>query len=125
MMYMGIAIIGLVIGFFLLYDIQQEKEKSTVSPESLNQLLEESNQRLSIVKDDFYNGQYNGDIPIQEVINIIESEVQIQKNLLEQYKNLPEDLKTDKTIDTRFWQLGKYSWSGENSLLNSLKKQSP
>ncbi len=125
MISMGIAIIGLAIGFFLLYDIQQEKEKSTVSPETLNQLLDESNQRLSIVKDGFYNGQYNGDIPIQEVINIIESEIQTQKNLLEQYKNLPEDLKKDKTIDTRFWQLGKYSWAGEKSLLNSLEKQIP
>ena len=125
MVSMGIAIMGLAIGFFLLYDIQQEKQKSTASPESLNQLLDESNQRLSIVKDDFDNGQYNGDIPIQEVINKIESEVQIQKNLLEQYKNLPEDLKIDKAIDTRFWQLGKYSWASEKSLLNSLEKQIP
>ncbi len=122
---MGIAIIGLAVGFFLLYDIQQEREKATVSPESLNQLLEQSNQRLAIVKEDFYNGRYNGDIPIQEVANIIESEVNTQMGLLEQYKELPDDLKTDRTIDMRFWQLGKYSWEGEKSMLESLKKQDP
>jgi len=122
---MGIAIIGLAIGFFLLYDIQQEREKTTVSPESLNQLLEQSNQRLAIVKEDFYNGRYNGDIPIQEVSNIIESEINTQKGLLEQYKKLSDDLKTDRTIDMKFWQLGKYSWAGEKSMLESLKKQSP
>ena len=122
---MGIAIIGLAIGFFLLYDIQQEREKTTVSPESLNQLLEQSNQRLAIVKEDFYNGRYNGNIPIQEVSNIIESEINTQKGLLEQYKKLSDDLKTDRTIDMKFWQLGKYSWAGEKSMLEVLKKQSP
>jgi len=102
-----------------------KKKKNLWFLQSLNQSLEESNQRLSIIKDDFYNGQYNGDIPIQEAINVIKSEIQTQKNLLEQYKNLPEGLKNDKIIDTKFWQLGKYSWAGEKSLLNSLEKQIP
>ena len=122
---MVVAITGLSVGFFLLYDIQQERESSTITPEKLNQLLDESNKRLKIIKDEFYNGKYNGDMPIQDSINIIESEIQAQKELLTKYKNLPQELKTDKTIDMRFWQLGKYSWASENSILNALQDQLP
>lgn len=122
---MGIAIVGLVVGFILLYDIQQEREASKITPESLNSQLDESNERLKIVKDDYYNGKYNGDLPINEVIHIIKTEVQVQKNLLEEYKSLPNEEKTDKTIDTKFFQLGKYSWAGEDSMLRTLEKQTP
>ena len=67
---------------------------------------------------------YHGELEIQEVINIISAEVEIQKKIYEQYKELPNELKTDKTIDTRFFQLGKYSWAGEDSMLRALEKQS-
>ena len=117
---MGIAIIGLAVGFYLLNDIQQERE-SQISQSSLDKALQESNDRLSVVKDEFYNGKYNGDLPKEEVIVIINEEVEIQKDLLEQYNGLPEDSKTDKTIDMRFFQLGKYSWAGEESMLLALE----
>ena len=117
---MGIAIIGLAVGFYLLNDIQQERE-SQISQSSLDKSLQESNDRLSVVKDEFYNGKYNGDLPKEEVIVIINEEVEIQKGLLEQYNRLPEDNKTDKTIDMRFFQLGKYSWAGEESMLLTLE----
>ena len=120
-----VAIAGLSVGFFLLYDIQQDRENAKITPEKLDKLLQESNQRLKIIKDDFYNGKYNGDLPIEEAITIIESEIQVQKDLLTEYKKLPQDLKTDKTIDMRFWQLGKYSWAGENSMLKALQNQLP
>lgn len=122
---MAVAVIGLAVGFILLYDIQQEKEESKITPESLNILLEESNQRLKIIKDDFYNGKYHGDIPIKEAIDVITSEIDTQKRLLEQYKELPAEIKIDKSIDMKFWQLGKYSWAGENSILNALQEQLP
>ncbi len=117
---MGIAIIGLAVGFYLLNDIQQERE-SQISQSSLDKALQESNDRLSVVKDEFYNGKYNGDLPKEEVIVIINEEVEIQRDLLEQYNRLPEDSKTDKTIDMRFFQLGKYSWAGEESMLLTLE----
>ena len=120
-----VAIAGLSVGFFLLYDIQQDRENAKITPEKLDKLLQESNQRLKIIKDDFYNGKYNGDVPIEEAITIIESEIQVQKDLLTEYKKLPQELKTDKTIDMRFWQLGKYSWAGENSMLKALQNQLP
>ncbi|MDX1596335.1 MAG: hypothetical protein R3327_05285 [Nitrosopumilaceae archaeon] len=120
-----VAIAGLSVGFFLLYDIQQDRENAKITPEKLDKLLQESNQRLKIIKDDFYNGKYNGDVPIEETITIIESEIQVQKDLLTEYKKLPQELKTDKTIDMRFWQLGKYSWAGENSMLKALQNQLP
>lgn len=119
MISMGIAIIGLAVGFYLLNDIQQERE-SEISQSSLDKKLKESNQRLSVVKDEFYNGKYNGDLPKQEVIKIINEEIGIQKELLDQYNVLPMDSKTDKTIDTRFFQLGKYNWAGEESMLHAL-----
>ncbi|MDH3192059.1 MAG: hypothetical protein OEM18_05185, partial [Nitrosopumilus sp.] len=74
------------------------------------------------VKDEFYNGKYNGELSKEEVIKIINDEVKTQKNILEQYKALPKDKKTDKTIDMRFFQLGKYYWAGEDSMLQTLKK---
>lgn len=117
---MGVAIIGLAVGFYLLNDIQQERE-SQISQNDLDTALQESNQRLSVVKDEFYNGKYNGDLPKEDVINIITEEVEIQKNLLEQYKKLSTDSKTDKTIDMRFFQLGKYSWAGEEAMLLALE----
>ena len=118
---MGIAIIALGIGFYLLNDIQQEAAPK-ITQESLDKSLQESNERLAVVKDEFYNGKYNGDLSNDEVIKIIKDEVEIQKNLLEQYKAMPNDIKTDKTIDMRFWQLGKYYWAGEESMLRALEK---
>ena len=117
---MGVAIIGLAVGFYLLYDIQQERE-SQITQKSLDQALQESHERLSYIKNDFYNGKYNGDLPKDEVIKIINQEVEVQKKLLEQYKELPAEVKTDKTIDTRFFQLGKYFWAGEESMLRALE----
>ncbi len=117
---MGIAIIGLAVGFYLLNDIQQERE-SQISQNSLDEALQESHDRLSVVKDEFYNGKYNGDLPKEEVVVIINEEVEIQKDLLEQYNKLPADSKTDKTIEIRFFQLGKYSWAGEESMLLALE----
>lgn len=120
---MGVAIIALIVGFYLLNDIQQDKELQTTQ-RSLDKALEESNARLSIVKNEFYNGAYNGDMSKEEAIKIIRDEMQIQKNLLEQYKAMPIDKKTDKTIDMRFFQLGKYSWAGEESMLRTLENTS-
>lgn len=120
---MGIAIISLGVGFYLLNDIQQERE-STITQVSLDNELQESNQRLAIVKDNFYNGEYHGDLDKEKVIEIIKDEVQIQKQLLEQYKELPLEAKQDKTIDTRFFQLSKYYWAGEESMILALERLS-
>lgn len=117
---MSIAIISLGVGFYLLNDVQQENEKST--QEGLDKKLQASNERLSLVKNDFYNGQYNGDLPKEEVIQIIEAEIATQRNILEEYKKLPSEDKIDKTIDMRFFQLQKYSWTGEESLLRALNE---
>ena len=120
MVSMGVAIVALAVGFYLLNDIQQEKA-SEITQQSLDNVLQESNQRLSVVKDEFYNGRYNGDLSKDKVIKIINDEVDIQKNILEQYKALPIDKKTDKIIDMRFFQLGKYYWAGEESMLRALE----
>jgi hypothetical protein len=120
---MGVAIIALIVGFYLLNDIQQDKELQ-ITQSSLDKALEESNARLSIVKNEFYNDAYNGDLSKEEAIKIIKDEVQVQKNLLEQYKAMSSDKKTDKTIDMRFFQLGKYSWAGEESMLRALENAS-
>ena len=119
---MGVAIVALGVGFYLLNDIQQETPTQDTQI-SLDESLSESNQRLAIVKDEFYNGKYNGDLPKDEVITIIQNEISIQEELLEKYKNLSSDEKTDKTIDMRFFQLGKYSWAGEKSMLKALESQ--
>ena len=119
---MGVAIVALGVGFYLLNDIQQEAPTQDTQI-SLDESLSESNQRLAIVKDEFYNGKYNGDLPKDEVITIIQNEISIQEELLEKYKNLSSDEKTDKTIDMRFFQLGKYSWAGEKSMLKALESQ--
>ena len=120
MISMGVAIIGLAVGFYLLNDIQQERD-SQISQTSLDKSLQESNERLTVVKDEFYNGKYNGELTKEEVIKIINEEIEIQKTLLERYNQLPMEDKTDKTIDMRFVQLGKYSWAGEESMLLTLE----
>ena len=115
---MSIAIISLGVGFYLLNDVQQENEKNI--QEGLDKELQASNERLSVIKNDFYNGRYNGDLSKEEVIQIIQAEITTQKNILEEYKKLPSEDKSDKTIDMRFFQLQKYSWAGEESMLRAL-----
>ena len=48
-----IAVIGLSVGFLI---IRYSTKKSSY-PEKMNQLLDESNQRLKSVKGEYYNGQ--------------------------------------------------------------------
>ena len=118
---MTIAIISLAVGFYLLNDINQEKA-AKITQNLLDKQLSESNERLSMIKNEFYNGKYHGDLDTQEVINIINAEVAIQKKILEQYKEISSELKTDKTIDMKFWQLRKYSWAGEESMIRALEQ---
>ena len=120
---MGVAIISLAVGFILLNDIQQDGENEATQ-ESLDMALQESNKRLSVVKDEFYNGKYNGILSTEEVVKIINDEVKAQEILLEQYMALPNESKSDRQIDMRFFQLGKYAWAGEKSMLQTLG-QSP
>lgn len=120
---MGIAIIALGVGFYLLNDIQQERERETTQ-NTLNDALNESNLRLAVVKDEFYNGKYNGELSKEQAIKIITDEVELQKQILEQYKSLPSEMKTDKTIDMKFFQLSKYYWAGEDSMLRALENTS-
>lgn len=117
---MTIAVVSLGVGFYLLNDIEQEKE-SKITQENLDKELNESNERLNKVKNQFYNGMYHGELTKEEVIKIINDEVEIQKRILENYKELPVESKPDKTIDMRFFQLQKYSWAGETSMIKSLE----
>ena len=117
---MTIAIVSLGVGFYLLSDIQQEKQPE-ITQESLNNELDESNLRLAKVKDQFYNGMYHGDLTKEEVIKIINDEIEIQKRILQDYKDLQMEDKQDKTIDMRFFQLQKYSWAGEISMIRALE----
>lgn len=117
---MTVAILGLVVGFYLLNDIQQEKQ-SEITQNSLDVALQESNSRLSVVREQFYNGKYNGELSKDEAIKIIKDEVQIQKEILEQYRTMPNHMKTDETIDTRLSHIGKDQWAEEDSMLEALE----
>ena len=117
---MTIAIVSLGVGFYLLSDVQQDKQPE-ITQESLDNELNASNQRLAKVKDQFYNGMYHGDLTKEEVIKIINDEIEVQKRILQEYKELQVENKPDKTIDMRFFQLQKYSWVGEISMIKALE----
>ena len=117
---MTIAIVSLGVGFYLLSDVQQEKQPE-ITQESLDNELNASNQRLAKVKDQFYNGMYHGDLTKEKVIQIINDEIEVQKRILQEYKELQVENKPDKTIDMRFFQLQKYSWAGEISMIKALE----
>ena len=117
---MSIAIISLAVGFYLLNDIQQDKTTET-KQSILNEELDESNKRLSVAKEQFYNEKHSEEFSKEQVIKIITEEVNIQKQILSKYQSLSPEMKTDNGIDIKFINLSKYSWSEENSIISELE----
>lgn len=105
-----------------LFKVSKEKKTDEVTQESLTEDLLESRERMGIVKSEFYNGKYHGTLPIDDAIKIISEEIEIQKIIYKKYNLLPKESKTDKRIYMIFFNLGKYGWAPEMSILNALKR---
>lgn len=106
-----------------LFKVAEENTGTELTQEILTNELLESKKRVKIITNEIYNGKYNGDLPIDEAIKIISKEIEIQKIIYQKYNQLPKEHKTDKRIYLQFFQLGKYGWAPEKSILNALKNE--
>ncbi len=107
-----------------LFNGAKENKTNAVTQESLSNELIESRARVGIVTSDFYNGKYQGKLPIEDAVKIIEEEIEVQKIIYQKYNELPNENKTDKRIYMQFFQLGKYGWAPESSMLRAIKESS-
>ena len=107
-----------------LFNGAKENKTNAVTQESLSNELIESRARVGIVTSDFYNGKYQGKLSIEDAVKIIEEEIEVQKIIYQKYNELPNENKTDKRIYMQFFQLGKYGWAPESSMLRAIKESS-
>ena len=111
---LGISILILISGCASI------KNANDITQENLADALSQSEKRIEIVTSNFHNGKYHGDLPIDDAIKIITEEIEVQKILYKKYSDLSKERKSDKRIYMKFFQLGKYGWAPEKSILNVL-----
>lgn len=78
---------------------------------------------ISKVSKDIFNGKYNGHLHLDNASTILENGKNQLSILLEQYKMLDDESKTDMQIAMRFSTLGKMGFASIDSQINIIKNQ--
>ncbi len=78
---------------------------------------------ISSISADIYNGMYNGAYSPGEALTILETGKKNLTELLQQYKSLPSEQKTDRQIAMKFSTLGKMGFASIDSQINMINNQ--
>lgn len=104
-------------------DLDHEGECISAIEFQLDKKYQNVQQRIASVSANIFNGKYNGDLPLEEALKILEASKLDLQELKQQYDNLDNNLKTDMQIAMRFQTLGKMGFSSIESQINIIKKQ--
>lgn len=104
-------------------DLDYQGKCISITEFQLDKKYQDVQQRISSVSGNIYNGKYNGDIPLEDALKILEESKLDLQELKQQYDNLNNNLKTDMQIAMRFQTLGKMGFASIESQINIIKKQ--
>jgi len=106
-------------------ELKHKGECILLSEFDLDKKYQELQETISKVSGDIYNGVYNGDIPLEDALMILEDSKKELMVVKEQYDLLDNESKIDKQIAMRFSTLGKMGFASLDSQINILTKQIP
>ncbi len=124
----GVALIAAIGGMWSLYhsnivEAPSEPPKPDYTEFTLNSDLINSQEKISKVVNKFQNGQYTGEESIQDAINTIKQEIRIQKQLFDDYKNLPPQMQTSLDIAQKFQEIERKWFANEESIIAFMSRQ--
>ena len=91
----------------------------------LNEQYQSIQNTISMISSDIYNGKYNGNLSLEEVLEKLEEAKNNLNVIKKQYDSLDNDSKNDKQIAMRFLTLGKMGLTSLDSQINIIKNQIP
>lgn len=104
-------------------ELKHTGECKTLTEFELNEQYQSVQDRISVISNDIYNGKYNGDLSLDEVLEELE-ESKINLNIIKnQYDSLNDESKNDKQIAMKFLNLGKMGFASLESQINIVKNQ--
>ena len=124
----GISLVVIFASLFVVFQYSiSEAPPKPIKPNytefSLNEQLDQSQEKIDSIKDNYFDGRYNGNLSLDQVIKILEDEVKLQKRLYDKYQNLPHDMKTSLEIADKFGSMKKHWFATEESIINSIRSQ--
>lgn len=96
---------------------------ATLTEFELDTKYQEAQNKISKVSKELYNGRYNGNLPLDQALKILQDGRAQLAALSKQYSSLDDELKTDMQIAMRFSTLGKMGLSSIDSQINMIKNQ--
>jgi len=104
-------------------ELKHKEECKILTEFELNEQYKSIQDRISVISSEIYNGKYNGDLPLDEVLeNLEESKINFSV-IKKQYDSLDNESKSDKQIAMRFLTLGKMGFASLDSQINMVKNQ--
>jgi len=104
-------------------ELNYEGECNELTEFDLDQKYQVIQNDMGIVSGDIFNGMYNGNLPLDDALFILESSKQELSKIKQNYDTLDEESKTDKQIAMRFSTLGKMGFASIDSQISMIKKQ--
>ena len=99
------------------------KNEITPTESDLDKDYVKTQEIVSLISKDVYNGMYNGVYSLDEALSMLENGKITLTELLQQYNSLPQEQKTDMQIAMKFSTLGKMGFASIDSQINIIKTQ--
>lgn len=80
-------------------------------------------QGIYAIRGEFYNGRYNGPLPLSEVLKRLQKAREELRQVLHAYNALPDSKKTNREIGMRFLTLGKMGIASVDSSILAAEQQ--
>jgi len=100
-----------------------ECENKILTEFELDEKYNENQNTISSISSDIFNGKYNGDLPLNEALSVLEEAKNQLMDIHQQYKMLDDESKTDRQIGMRFSTLGKMGFASIDSQIKIIKNQ--
>lgn len=78
---------------------------------------------ISVVSNDIHNGMYNGELALDEALEILQDGENELAEIYDQYKALPDESKSDQQIVMRFLNLDKMGFASIDSQIKIIEMQ--
>ena len=104
-------------------ELKHTGECKTLTEFELNEQYQYIQNKITVISSDIFNGKYNGNLPLDEVLENLEEHKINLSIIKKQYDSLDNDSKTDKQIAMRFQTLGKIGFASLDSQISIVKNQ--
>lgn len=100
-----------------------ECENLAITEFELDKKYQEIQNTVSSISNEIYNGEYTGDVSLNEALQTLENAKEELMDIHQQYQMLDDGSKTDPQIAMRFSTFGKMGFASLDSQINIIENQ--